>query len=133
MSMTIEALKAKDEPASGPFSVFMDGELVYEELEWAAAVDTVCDLVDSADEQLTIKNYRGRVIVKVEAHQDEDDHLDVESDSLFIVYIDGNIHSTDIPVLSDAKELALSLFEVASTSVEVEAVSSGRTVFKMEH
>lgn len=133
MSMTIEALKAKEEPASGPFSVFMDGELVYDELDWDAAVDTVCDLVDSADEKLTIKNYRGRVIVTIEAHQDEDNHLDIETDTLFVVYVDGNMHSEDIATLDDAKELAVSLFELASTSVEVEAVSSNRIVFKMEH
>lgn len=75
--LTLDALSRKAEPRGGPFTVEMDGEVVYTELEWESAVDTVIDVYPTAESVVSIRNYKNRIIVKVPVNVDDESNEDV--------------------------------------------------------
>jgi hypothetical protein len=75
--LTLDALSRKAEPRGGPFTVEMDGEVVYTELEWDDAVETVIDVYITADTEVLIRNDKRRVVAKVLVEIDEESNQEV--------------------------------------------------------
>ena len=76
-TFTLDALSRKAEPRGGPFTVEMDGEVVYTELEWDDAVETVIDVYLTAETEVLIRNDKRRVVAKVLVEIDEECNQEV--------------------------------------------------------